>query len=156
MNRRYFLKYTAVGLPILFISPQTFSSSMVQKKKILILIELKGGNDGLNTIVPYTQSAYYSLRPSLAISKDELIKTAQTTRRGLGFHPSLKNLSKLVSNNEAAILQGLGYPEPSLSHFRSMDIWHTAEPTEQNLLSKGWLETLFRGRIRRRARLSSV
>ena len=142
MNRRYFLKHTAVGFPILFISPQSFSNSISQKKKILILIELKGGNDGLNTIVPYKQSAYYSLRPKIAIPEDSLIKTTQTTRRELGFHPSLKNLSKLVSNNEAAILQGLGYPEPNLSHFRSMDIWHTADPKEQNLLSKGWLETL--------------
>ena len=142
MNRRYFLKHTAVGLPFVFISPQSFSSSITEKKKILILIELKGGNDGLNTIIPYKQSDYYRLRPTIAIPQDNLIKTSETTKRELGFHPSLKKFSKLVSNSEIAILQGLGYPEPNLSHFRSMDIWHTADPKEENLLAKGWLAPL--------------
>ena len=139
MNRRYFLKQTALGYPLFFISPSAFSAPVFQKKKILILIEMRGGNDGLNTLAPYSQSNYYKLRPSLAIPKNNLIRLPQKT--GLGLHPELKYLAQLVSNKQSAVLQGLGYPDPSLSHFRSMDIWHTARPKD-DLSVEGWLKPL--------------
>ena len=143
MDRRYFLKQTAVSLPLLLICPEIFGQKQrtvsLKRKKILILIELSGGNDGLNTLIPYSQSNYYKLRPTLAIPKDKLILLPQ--KPGLGLHPELKNLAQLISNKQVAVLQSVGYPDPSLSHFRSMDIWHTGYPKE-DLATEGWLKTL--------------
>ena len=141
MDRRCFLKQTAAGLPLLLISPIAFpqQTSSLKKKKILILIELRGGNDGLNTLIPYSQSNYYKLRPTLAIPKNNLIQLTQ--KPGMGLHPALKNLAQLILSGQTAVLQGMGYPDPSLSHFRSMDIWHTAKP-EEDLATEGWLKPL--------------
>ena len=140
MDRRYFLKHTT-SLPFLLFGSQVFSqpTAPIKNKKILILIELRGGNDGLNTLAPYSQSNYYKLRPNLAISKNKLIQLPQ--KPGIGLHPELKNLAQLILNKQTAVLQGVGYPDPSLSHFRSMDIWHTAKP-EEDLATEGWLNSL--------------
>ena len=143
MDRRHFLKQATTGFPLLFISPSALSQpetpAFSKRKKILILIELRGGNDGLNTLAPYSQSNYYKFRPTLSIPKDKLIPISQ--KSGLGLHPGLKNLSQMIRNKEVAVLQGVGYPDPSLSHFRSMDIWSTANPKD-DLSSEGWLKPL--------------
>ncbi len=107
-------------------------------EKLLVLIELKGGNDGFNTLVPYTDSAYYALRPKLAIAPDAVV---QLTDRA-GLHPALAPLKALWDDKSLAVLQGVGYPDPNLSHFRSIEIWDTASKSAE-YLQDGWLTRTF-------------
>jgi uncharacterized protein (DUF1501 family) len=106
--------------------------------RTLILVELKGGNDGLNTLVPFTDASYYALRPKIAIKRDEVV---QLTDRA-GLHPSLEPLARLWRDRQLAVLQGVGYPEPNLSHFRSIEIWDTASKSAE-YLQEGWLTRAF-------------
>lgn len=106
--------------------------------KLLVLVELKGGNDGLNTLVPYTDPAYYALRPKIAIARDQVIPLSDRA----GLHPSLAPLNAIWKNGQLAVLQGVGYPEPNLSHFRSIEIWDTASKSEE-YLQDGWLTRAF-------------
>jgi uncharacterized protein (DUF1501 family) len=106
--------------------------------KLLVLIELKGANDGLNTVVPYSDPLYKKLRPRIALERDQLITL--TEREGL--HPSLKPLFPLWEGNELALVQGLGYPSGNLSHFRSIEIWDTASNSNE-YLEAGWLARAF-------------
>ena len=108
-------------------------ASSVQDR-ILILIELKGGNDGLNTVVPYADNAYYQLRNTVGIKPEELIKLDDK----VGLHPELKAMLPFWEKNELAIVQGVGYPEANLSHFRSIEIWETASKANE-YLSDGWV-----------------
>ena len=103
-----------------------------------MLVELKGGNDGLNTVVPYADSAYYGLRPRIAIRRDDVLQLDGRT----GLHPSLAPLMPLWQSRELAIVQGVGYPSPNLSHFRSIEIWDTASRAEE-YLADGWLARAF-------------
>ena len=107
-------------------------------RKLLVLVELKGGNDGLNTLVPYTDNAYYTLRPKIAIARDQVVQLTDT----VGLHPSLAPLLPLWKDHKLAVLQGVGYPEPNLSHFRSIEIWDTASKSEE-YLQEGWLSRAF-------------
>ena len=107
-------------------------SSSVQDR-ILILIELKGGNDGLNTVIPYADNAYYALRNTIGIKSEELIKLDEK----VGLHPDLKAMLPFWEKNELAIVQGVGYPQANLSHFRSIEIWETASKSSE-YLSDGW------------------
>ena len=136
MERRYFLKQLA-GLPILFVSPIAFSRQIELNWPLIILIELKGGNDGLNTIIPYNQPAYYAIRPTLAVPK----ASALPIGRDLAMNPNLVNLHRLFEAEEVAVLQSVGYPKPNFSHFRSRDIWMTASDSE-DYIDAGWLSHL--------------
>lgn len=107
-------------------------ASSVQDR-ILILIELKGGNDGLNTVIPYADNAYYALRNTIGIKSEELIKLNEK----VGLHPDLKAMLPFWEKNELAIVQGVGYPQANLSHFRSIEIWETASKSSE-YLSDGW------------------
>ncbi len=89
--------------------------------KFLVLIELQGANDGLNTVIPYNDQYYYKLRPNIAIKKKEVLTIHENT----GLHFSLEGLAKLYENGELKIIQNLGYPQPVLSHFRSIELWET-------------------------------
>ncbi len=102
--------------------------------KTLVVIQLSGGNDGLNTIVPYQNDWYYKLRPSLGIDKNQVLKISDD----LGLNPALQGLRNLYDNGDLCILNSVGYPNPDRSHFRSMDIWHTASDSSE-YLSTGWL-----------------
>ncbi len=104
------------------------------KGKRLVIIQLSGGNDGLNTIIPYTNDIYYRERPKLAIPASEIIKLNES----LGLNPSMKALQPLFDAGQMAIVNGVGYPNPSRSHFRSMDIWHTATDSDK-YSNEGWL-----------------
>ncbi|HKS70801.1 MAG TPA: DUF1501 domain-containing protein, partial [Ktedonobacterales bacterium] len=95
--------------------------------------QMAGGNDGLNTIVPYTDSAYYQARPTLAIPQSQVLDLDGR----LGMHPALKALQPLWQQNKVAIVEGVGYPNPNLSHFASMDIWQTLDLNGQG--AQGWL-----------------
>ena len=92
------------------------------QSNVLIVVQMAGGNDGSNTIVPYTDGNYYSARPTLAIQHDAL---AFTFNSQLGAHPSLASLKSLWQGGKLAVIQSVGYPNPNLSHFASMDIWQT-------------------------------
>ena len=107
-------------------------------RRLLVLVELKGGNDGLNTLVPVDDARYYALRPRIAIARDDVIRL--TDRAGL--HPSLAPLLPLWEAHRLAILQGVGYPSPNLSHFRSIEIWDTAAASDE-YLEDGWLSRAF-------------
>ena len=106
--------------------------------KILVIMQLSGGNDGLNTVVPYADDAYHRARPALRLDDKELLKIDNY----LGLHPNLAPLKGLFDDGQMAIVQGVGYPNPNRSHFRSMDIWHTAEP-EKEVTTNGWLGRFF-------------
>jgi uncharacterized protein (DUF1501 family) len=107
-------------------------------RNLLVLIELKGGNDGLNTLIPIDDPGYARLRPRLAIGRDNAVRL--TDRAAL--HPSLAPLVPLWERRQLAILQGVGYPDPNLSHFRSIEIWETASRSDQ-VLADGWLARAF-------------
>ena len=135
MNRRDALKQISIGCALL---PQILSATQNgQDDKTLILIELKGGNDGLNTLIPYSNPTYYSLRPTLAIPETQVLKID----RRFGLHPSMNAIKEMYDKKDVAIIQGVGYPHPNLSHFRSIDIWNTA--SDANLfLTEGWINTV--------------
>ena len=103
------------------------------KDPVLAVMSLSGGNDGLNTVIPYNNPHYRDYRKSLGISEDQIIPITDQ----LGFHPSFAPLKKYWDEGNLAIIQGVGYPNGSLSHFRSMDIWATCEPDELGVI--GWL-----------------
>lgn len=109
-------------------------------RKILVVIQLVGGNDGLNTVVPYTDARYYSQRPLLSIKDSELKDkdgVSAIISNEFGLHPALSEIRDLYQAGKVAITLGVGYPNPTLSHFLSMDIWHTANLT--GLGGEGWL-----------------
>ncbi len=114
-----------------------FATSQTQGRR-LILVELAGGNDGLNTVIPSTQKRYYEARPVLAIKREEQVMLSEH----IGLHPNLAPLLPAWKNDDMHIALGVGYPEPNRSHFRSSDIWHTASGSEQ-YLKHGWLANSF-------------
>ena len=101
--------------------------------RILVVVELTGGNDGLNTVIPYGFGEYYDARPRLAVAKKEVLKLDSD----IGLHPNLAPIKKLIEAGSAAIVQGVGYPNPNRSHFASMDIWHSARSDGSH--GTGWL-----------------
>lgn len=134
MNRRDFLKQCiAFGLsfPLAAHANQAWSK---QNSNTLIIVELQGGNDGLNTLVPFSDPRYYDLRPNIGLKQNEII----TLNREMGLHHSLEALMPLWQNNQFQIMQGVGYHNPNLSHFRSIEIWNTASKSEE-YLDQGWL-----------------
>lgn len=111
----------------------TPASSDNLKKNVLVVVQLSGGNDGLGTVIPYTNKAYFGARPALAPKPEEVLKLNST----MGLHPSLKGLQSLYNNGHLAVVQGVGYPNPNRSHFRSMEIWQTGRPDVKE--PTGWL-----------------
>jgi uncharacterized protein (DUF1501 family) len=106
---------------------------------LLVLVELKGANDGLNTVVPHSDPSYYALRPRIAVKREEVLRLDER----FGLHPSLAPLVPLWEARELAIVHGLGYADPNLSHFRSIEIWDTAARSDE-YLPDGWLVRAFR------------
>ena len=104
--------------------------------RILVVVELSGGNDGLNTVVPYRHDEYYRMRPTLGIPQRDVITIADD----LGFHPSLVGFERLYKDGLMAVVHGCGYENPSLSHFASMGFWHTGVPNGGETL--GWVGRL--------------
>jgi uncharacterized protein (DUF1501 family) len=102
--------------------------------KAVVILQLSGGNDGLNTVIPYRNDLYYKARPKLGIAKDK----ALTLTDDAGLHPALKIFKTLHDDGHLAILNNVGYPNPDRSHFRSMDIWHTASASSE-YWTNGWV-----------------
>ena len=103
------------------------------KQKNLVVIQLSGGNDYLNTLVPYQDGLYYDFRPNMGLKGEDLIPVDDK----LAFNSHMGTFKNLFDQDKMAVMMGIGYPEPNRSHFRSMDIWHTAEPTTSSAV--GWL-----------------
>jgi len=103
------------------------------KAPVLVVLQLSGGNDGLNTVIPYSNPLYYDNRPKVGIPEDQVLALNDS----IGFHPAMGPMKKLYDEGKLAVIQGIGYPKPSRSHFRSMDIWHTCEPVKVG--TEGWL-----------------
>jgi uncharacterized protein (DUF1501 family) len=108
--------------------------------RILLLIELKGGNDGLNTVIPYADPKYRELRPGIAVARERTIQLDEK----VGLHDKLEPLMDSWKAGDLAIVQGVGYPYPNRSHFRSIEIWDTASASNQTL-SEGWIAQAFKG-----------
>lgn len=104
-----------------------------KKETVLVVVQLTGGNDGLNTVIPFANDQYYKLRPTIGIKKTDVKKLNDS----LGLHPAMDGLAKLHDDSALCVVQGVGYPNPSQSHFRSMDIWQAANTAET--LTEGWL-----------------
>ena len=136
VDRRNFL-LTAGAATLSAMLPRVFAADS-ERRRLLILVELKGGNDGLNTVIPHDDASYARLRSRLAIPREQRI--ALTEKEAL--HPSLDKLVPTWRDRKLAIVQGLGYPEANLSHFRSIEIWDTASKSDE-YLEEGWLTRAF-------------
>ncbi|HWB14551.1 MAG TPA: DUF1501 domain-containing protein [Pirellulales bacterium] len=144
-SRRAFLQTTAGlsfvslagGVSPLLARAAELSAGADRNEHVLVVVELAGGNDGLNTVVPFENSLYYKNRPTLGIAKDQVVRLSDQ----LGLHPRMAALGELFRDGRVAVVQGVGYPEPDRSHFRSMEIWHTAS-TQKQPPTAGWLGRL--------------
>lgn len=136
MERRDFLK--SLGLASLAVGMPLPGLASTNAGRLLVLVELKGGNDGLNTVIPFNDPLYASLRPRLAIKRDEVIQLDPQS----GLHPALLPLMPMWKAGELAVIQAVGYPQANLSHFRSIEIWDTASAANE-YLQQGWLAGVF-------------
>lgn len=138
--RREFLQLTATGSAVLGFQQTApafwgkIADQAAGQENILVVVQLTGGNDGLNTIVPYTQDEYYKQRPKLAIPKNDVLKIDNE----FGFNPALDGFSELLEAGLLGVVQGVGYAQPNRSHFESMDIWHTCQRKAGDR-ADGWL-----------------
>lgn len=143
-TRREFLRLSAKGVGLLAFSrfaPQFLVQSTLAQtpapekdRSILVLVQLAGGNDGLNTLIPFEDSDYYRLRPTLAIGKEKVLRVSETH----GFHPSMTALHRLLQDGKVSVVQNVGYPNPNRSHFRSTEIWETASDSDR-VVATGWI-----------------
>ncbi len=143
-NRRDFLKSSLAASTLVSMGASTVPGFLSRSARaaadgkggdrVLVVIQLLGGNDGLNTVVPHGLDGYTRSRRVLRLPSGQIQKITDT----IGLHPGMGGMSKLVENGRVAILQGVGYPNPDRSHFRSMEIWETAR-TETGALETGWL-----------------
>ena len=111
------------------------SNPGVPENRVLVVVQLSGGNDGLNTLIPFGFDQYYKRRSSLAVKEKDLIKLDND--QGVGLHPSLRPIQEMVGDGLAGIVQGVGYPNPIRSHFASMDVWHTGDTLSHK--GEGWV-----------------
>ena len=154
LTRRAFLRTSLLGAALSWTIPvfleRTFltlhaqaADSSIQTMTgkdhpILVVLQLAGGNDGLNTIIPLEDDLYFKARPTLATPKEQVLALDGS----VGLNPSLTPLKSLYDDGNLAIIQGVGYPNPNRSHFRSTEIWQTASDAQQNL-TKGWIGRYF-------------
>ena len=103
------------------------------KAPVLVVVEMNGGNDFMNTLIPYTSSTYYDNRTTVNVERQEMLPIDDT----LAFHPAMTPFKELYDEGKVSVVQGIGYPNSSRSHFRGMDIWHTCEP--HKISTEGWL-----------------
>ena len=132
LTRRNFLSLTLTSGLIALYNKQVFANSNfgIQKKKVLILIEMRGGNDGLNTLIPYKNSIYFSQRPNISI------KNSLKLNSELALNPMMKSLIPLWEERQLTFALGVGWPKPNRSHFIAMDQWSSGK---ESGLGKGWL-----------------
>jgi len=139
MDRRKFLTLTGTFTGGTLLLPDflySFGSqtNLVLGEQCVVFVQLNGGNDGLNTFIPFEDALYYNARPTIAISKTEVLNSG----KGMAFHPALTGFANMQQSGDLSVIQNVGYPNPVRSHFRSQEIWQTA-PTNQEYLNEGWL-----------------
>jgi uncharacterized protein (DUF1501 family) len=138
LNRRRFLQVGSLASASLmlpkFLKAMEMRPLVPAGNKVLVIIQLSGGNDGLNTIVPYRNDIYYRERPTLALKQNAVL----TLNDELAIHQNLKGFKALYDDGALGILNNVGYPNPDRSHFRSMDIWHSASPSTE-IWTDGWI-----------------
>ncbi len=139
-TRRQFLTRSLQGASLLALAPavpqflaNTARAAEAGKDTVLVVIELSGGNDGLNTVIPYADDLYHKARTTLRLSKDQVVKVDDV----IGLNPGMRNFGQLLQRGELAIVQGVGYPNPDRSHFESMDVWQSADPRRKT--RSGWI-----------------
>ncbi|MEQ1747011.1 MAG: DUF1501 domain-containing protein [Saprospiraceae bacterium] len=138
IKRRNFLKTASLATAALwvprFLHAHARPGALARNGKILVVIQFSGGNDGLNTVIPVRNDLYYRARPRLGIKAAEALHLTDDA----ALHPALGTLKKLYDAGDMAVLHNVGYPNPDRSHFRSMDIWHTASPANE-YWHTGWI-----------------
>jgi len=139
MNRRTFLTLTGTFTGGMLVLPEFLHAfgtqqNLITGEQCVVFVQLNGGNDGLNTFIPYDDPLYYDLRTKIALNKDLVIGK----NRGMAFHPSLKDFAQMQQNGDLTVIQNVGYPEPVRSHFRSQEIWQTAVDSNK-YVNEGWL-----------------
>ncbi|MHC0446873.1 DUF1501 domain-containing protein [Flavobacterium sp. 3-218] len=139
MNRRTFLTLTGTftgGMLVLpdFLHAFGTQQNVIVGEQCVVFVQLNGGNDGLNTFIPYDDPLYYDLRTKIALNKDIVVGK----NKGMAFHPSLKDFAQMQQNGDLTVIQNVGYPEPVRSHFRSQEIWQTAVDSNK-YVNEGWL-----------------
>ena len=117
---------------------QQSNAHRVKKDPVLVVVQLSGGNDFMNTLIPFTSGVYYDARPLVGIPEDQALPINET----LALHPMAEPLRQLHQSGKVAVVQGIGYENSSRSHFRAMDIWHTCEPNK--IATEGWLAKVIR------------
>ncbi|MYE39801.1 MAG: hypothetical protein F4X27_06210, partial [Chloroflexi bacterium] len=104
-----------------------------KKDRVLVVLQMTGAYDALNTVIPYNDPHYSDYRQAVSVDPADVLHINDE----VGFHPAMYPIKGLYDQGKVAVLQGIGYPEPNRSHFRSLDIWHTAEPAK--IITEGWL-----------------
>ncbi|HKC69888.1 MAG TPA: DUF1501 domain-containing protein [Bacteroidia bacterium] len=136
MERRDFIKRTSLASAALwlpnFLKP--LERFVADEYRNLVVIQLSGGNDGLNTVIPFTNDIYYNSRQTISIAKEKVLKLTDD----LGFHPAMTGLRGLYNDGLMCVLNSVGYPNPNRSHFRSMDIWQSATASNE-YKNSGWI-----------------
>lgn len=137
MQRRQFIQTTGLASTALlvpnFLKAQE-NNPVKNTNKILVVVQLTGGNDGLNTVVPFENDLYYNARAKIAVQKSEVLKLNDQ----LGLNPNMSGFKKIFDDGNMCLINNVGYPEPDRSHFRSMDIWQTASKSNE-YKTTGWL-----------------
>src|SRR5262245_9078811 len=143
LTRRRFLKASLAAAPLvalaptvpLFVARTARAGEKAAPGQVLVIVELIGGNDGINTVVPFADEGYARHRKALRLPREQLIRVGD----GVGLHPALKPLARTWEDGKLAILQGVSYPNPSRSHFVSRGVWHTARLDPDREPGVGWL-----------------
>ena len=146
MKRRDFIRGFGAGAMLTLAGLHAHASSASASGRVLVLVELKGGNDGLNTVVPYADPMYTQLRGSIAVPASDVLKIDSR----FGLHPELAALVPTWEANQLAIVHGVGYPQPNLSHFRSIEIWETASRADE-YLHDGWVSRAMHAGVAKQA-----
>ena len=138
MNRRNFL-LTAAAMPLVAFVPYRLAFAAARWDRVLVMVELQGGNDGLNTVIPYSDPEYAALRPTIKVPRERVLQLDEKMGLAREFQP----LMPLWQQKQMGIVMGVGYPNPNLSHFRGIDIWHTGTDSEESA-TVGWIAEVFK------------
>jgi len=153
-TRREFLRKTVLGSALSWTVPSFLASTFTALQSqaadsaiqtdtgkdgtILVVLQMAGGNDGINTVVPYSSDYYHKARPRIGLPTDKILKLSDN----VGFHPAMTGFKDLFDSGNLSVVQGVGYPNPNRSHFRSTEIWQTASDSDKYLTS-GWIGRYF-------------
>src|SRR5262245_51905696 len=143
LTRRRFLRASLAGAPLvaltptvpLFVARAARAGEQVAPGRVLVVVELMGGNDGINTVVPFADEGYAKHRRLLRLPREQLVRLSDE----VGLHPALKPLARTWEDGHLAVVQGVSYPNPSRSHFVSRGVWYTARLDPERETGVGWL-----------------